>query len=148
MANKKITELPLVTSSSASDDIPIVQSGVTSRIKAGAGGGLDADKVDNIQGTALWYSSSGTGGSDGNAGQPPAPKISGVDPAFAAPGKWCSYDIPSGSGLTFGGSTGQLFWICTSYGVTSGGVGQGIANCNATLGAFNGNARVHAWRQV
>lgn len=38
------------------------------------GGTFDADKVDGVHGSAMWYSSSGTGGNDGNGGQPPMKK--------------------------------------------------------------------------
>jgi hypothetical protein len=79
MANKKITELPLITSVTTGDDIPIVQTGATSRVHPGAAGGLDVDLVDGIHGTAMWYSSTGTGGSDGNGGRPPTPKPTEYD---------------------------------------------------------------------
>lgn len=55
----KISALPLVTSSSASDDMIIVQGGVTSRIHPGAGGGLAADSVPDcgIGAAGFFYNS-------------------------------------------------------------------------------------------
>lgn len=89
--NVKISALPTATTVSGVDIVPIVQGGVTKQIAEsnfnsaasilaklktvdGSGSGLDADFCDGIHGNAMWYSSSGTGGSDGNGGQPPAPK--------------------------------------------------------------------------
>ncbi len=60
---------------------------------------LVADQLGSQLAAAFWYSSSGTGGSDGNGGQPPAPKAvkwtgelaSGIAQSFTLPasnGTW------------------------------------------------------------
>lgn len=46
----RITDLPLVTSVDTSDDIVVVKDGVTSKIKASTGGGLDVDTVQGRHG--------------------------------------------------------------------------------------------------
>jgi len=117
MANKKITELPLITSVTTGDDIPIVQTGATSRVHSGAAGGLDADLVDGIHGAAMWYSSSGTGGSDGNAGQPPAPKSRVATDSDI--GQYRAYTSASGAGVTLPAG-GTWSYDCTQRDVATG----------------------------
>ena len=41
----KISELPVTTSVSTGDYIPVVEDGITKRVQAGPSGGLDADTV-------------------------------------------------------------------------------------------------------
>ena len=45
MANVKISELPSTTDVSTGDYIPVIEGGVTKKVQAGPGGGLDAGTV-------------------------------------------------------------------------------------------------------
>lgn len=85
---------------------------------------LDADTVGGTSGAALWYSSSGTGGSDGNAGQPPAPKTykqsaSLAQNAYSA--------ITTAQGGTF------LVWV---WNASTGGIGASAIIINSGNTAY------------
>jgi len=136
MGTKTIGQLDLATAASAIGCLlECESSGVSKRLVTGTGGGLDADKVDGIQGTALWYSSNGTGGSDGNAGQPPAPKPHTL--GTNAIGEWrqAVYSAPNtiappGGTWAYLSLLGARFYVGT---IAGGGILQAGSDVSTTL---------------
>ena len=132
MANLKISELSTSSTISTGDYLPCIEGGLTKKVQAGTTGGLDVDTVDGIHGLSMWYSSSGTGGSDGNGGQPPAPKPR----IYSAYGIGECYHIASSDGVALstpnpvGGST----WLVTFSSHQSVGTGGYFAHSG---GAYN-----------
>ena len=93
MADKKISELPLVTTPAAADECVINQSGATSRIT-----------MANLMGY-------------GNAGQPPAPKPNRTGSSGSYPvGRVLAGMVAGGNVIYYSGSTNESgTWLIETY---------------------------------
>ena len=100
---------------------------------------FNADTVDGVQGSAMWYSSSGTGGSDGNGGQPPAPKPQAVTPGGI--GNWIYVPTP-GRYVRGAGATGT--WSVIAFNSSGVPIGATVAAGGQDLGEQN--AMLLCWR--
>lgn len=105
------------------------------------------DGVDALPAAAsIWYSSSGTGGSDGNGGQPPAPKPKA---SAIAIGAFFDFIVPANSTIYYSGQdnaegTWLLFatYVNSSTGVvinTTAGIGSG------PKGSTSGSQYLRGW---
>jgi len=125
VAGKETIIIPLLVAGStiaAGKELPVYVDSegnvYSSYQRNGLGTGFDADTVDGVQGTSLWYSSSGTGGSDGNGGQPPAPKPNKT--GYGTAGYFTGSDYASsGSVVSTPSATGIWKGFVTGYGLST-----------------------------
>lgn len=114
---------------------------------------IDADTVNAIAAPAFWYSSSGTGGSDGNGGQPPAPKCpssqgTGIEKNSLAIGQMATQNVAAGVDPVAPSCGGAGMAIWTTYDTTNGS-GYGASHyafVGQNIGATIGNSRILWWR--